>query len=553
MTRTTLALIPRVRTALVAIAVGTLVAIGAATPATAAQPNSISGTVTAEVGGAPLPAVGVLLEDADGNEIAGSSTDSDGYYEITDVPPGTYTVYFDTQSNPGEQSKDYVSEWYSNAPFASGATTVELLDGEALTVDASLALGGSISGSFSPSVPAGVIVRAFEWDAVTSEWVLRETTSGTTAFTLRGLRGGASIRVWFQETSILPRGAAEFYSNATSFATAQDVVVTAGASTPIGAITLGPGGSVAHSRFAGTDRFDTAAQLAAEFESADTVYIANGLNFPDALGAAPAAALAGAPLLLTAPTFLPDVAAAQLSRLDPSSVVIMGSTASVSAEVQSAIAELLPGADITRIAGTDRFDTSRQLARFAFPDGADKVYLVTGLNFPDALSVASVAASAKGPIILVNVGASALDSATKDLLLELGATSIDGIYDLDVEIIGSPASVSQGIYNSIFDIGHGVFVTRIGGANRYETSAWANYPYSDRPADTVYLATGLGFADALAGGAIAGRDGAPLFIAPGTCVTADVRAAIYDLSPQKIVLLGGTPSLSIAVESLTQC
>jgi glucose/arabinose dehydrogenase len=65
------------------------------------------------------------------------------------------------------------------------------------------------------------------------------------------------------------------------------------------------------------------------FPTADRVYVATGLNFPDALSGATAAAGYGAPILLTATTSLPDSVRAEVVRLTPDTVIILGGQAVV--------------------------------------------------------------------------------------------------------------------------------------------------------------------------------------------------------------------------------
>ena len=74
-----------------------------------------------------------------------------------------------------------------------------------------------------------------------------------------------------------------------------------------------------------------------------------------------------------------------------------------------------------------------------------------------------------------------------------------------------------------------------------------------KTSDTVYLAAGTGYADALAGAALAGVNDAPLFTVPGNCVPQAVLDAIDDLGATNIVLLGGIGTLSPAVGELTPC
>jgi putative cell wall-binding protein len=98
-------------------------------------------------------------------------------------------------------------------------------------------------------------------------------------------------------------------------------------------------------RLAGADRYATAAAIsAAGFGAggAGTVYLATGLDYPDGLTGGPPAGLAGAPLLLVAPSSLPQVVADELRRLDPSTVIVLGGSGVVSDSVLGAIRALWP-------------------------------------------------------------------------------------------------------------------------------------------------------------------------------------------------------------------
>lgn len=97
---------------------------------------------------------------------------------------------------------------------------------------------------------------------------------------------------------------------------------------------------------AGTDRFATAAAIgAARFApGVDVAFVATGEDFPDALAAGPAAAVAGAPILLVARDALPGVTAAELDRLAPRGIVVLGGTAAVAPEVELTSPSNLPAA-----------------------------------------------------------------------------------------------------------------------------------------------------------------------------------------------------------------
>jgi Tol biopolymer transport system component len=81
-------------------------------------------------------------------------------------------------------------------------------------------------------------------------------------------------------------------------------------------------------RIAGPDRFATAARIAAELGARGDAYLLQGIDadpargWPDAVAAAPVAAAAGVPILLTASDGLPDATADALAALDVRRVTI---------------------------------------------------------------------------------------------------------------------------------------------------------------------------------------------------------------------------------------
>lgn len=93
---------------------------------------------------------------------------------------------------------------------------------------------------------------------------------------------------------------------------------------------------------------------------------------------------------------------------------------------------------------------------------------------------------------------------------------------------------------------------RRSGADRYATSVSINAATFVN-AETVFLATGLGFADALAGAVVASLDPGPLFVVPRTCVPLAVLTEIDQLDAVAVTLFGGAGVLTPAVESLTPC
>ncbi|MGA1835569.1 cell wall-binding repeat-containing protein [Herbiconiux sp. 11R-BC] len=309
-------------------------------------------------------------------------------------------------------------------------------------------------------------------------------------------------------------------------------------SAPTGAVTS----SFTTGRVSGADRYEVGVAVAARAYpgGAPVVYVATGTNYPDALSAGPAAAAQGGPLLLTSPDALPASVAAEIAALHPSTIVIVGGTASVSPAVEGALRGLAP--TVTRLSGADRFEASRAIVNYAFQaSGASTAYVATGLNFPDALSAGGAGGHTKSPVLLVNGQASGADAATTATLL--------GLHTQSVKVAGGPASVSNGIATSLSLVGS---VTRLSGDDRYAASVAINRDaYSS--ASRAYLATGVTFPDALSGSALAGAEGAPLFVVPPDCVPRAVLSSLRDLGVTDVQLIGGPASLSAAVQNLTAC
>ncbi|MFB2584804.1 cell wall-binding repeat-containing protein [Herbiconiux liukaitaii] len=91
-------------------------------------------------------------------------------------------------------------------------------------------------------------------------------------------------------------------------------------------------------------------------------------------------------------------------------------------------------------------------------------------------------------------------------------------------------------------------VDRIGGADRFEVSAGVAADTFDSGGPVAYVASGGGFADALSGSAAAGAQGGPVLLVSKDSVPGAVAARLKSLRPQRIVVLGGTASVSAAVE-----
>lgn len=300
---------------------------------------------------------------------------------------------------------------------------------------------------------------------------------------------------------------------------------------------------VSVSRLAGGNRFVTSAEISGEnFDSGgDVVFIANGMDFPDALSGAPAAAEMGAPVLLTESNGLPQEVKAELARLKPKKIVVLGGTGVVSPAVLTSLRSYSSGS-VERWSGDNRFATSAAISKKAFAGTGGVVYIANGNDFPDALSGAPVAGVNSGPVLLVESGSiptdvrSELQRLKPEKIVVLGGT---GVISPEVQTSLRKYTVSQ-ISGS---------VERWSGDNRFATSAAISRNAFTGTGGVVYIANGMGFPDALSGAPVAGVNRGPVLLVETNRVPYEIQLELKRLKPQKIVVLGGDGVVSPWIES----
>ena len=181
------------------------------------------------------------------------------------------------------------------------------------------------------------------------------------------------------------------------------------------------GSAVAIDRIGGSDRYETARLIAAQFTSSSTVYLATGQDFADALGAAAVAGGRGAPVLLVRGlgARLDDQTVRTLTSLGVKNVVVAGGEGAVSAGIAGDLTAR--GLTVTRYGGNDRYATNAALNNASFAAGTGSVVIATGRDFPDALTGAVLAAD-RGVAIFVNPGV-CVTGHTADFLLDKGGSA----------------------------------------------------------------------------------------------------------------------------------
>ncbi|MBA2696443.1 MAG: S8 family serine peptidase, partial [Actinobacteria bacterium] len=220
-------------------------------------------------------------------------------------------------------------------------------------------------------------------------------------------------------------------------------------------------------------------------------------------------------------------------------------------EVDSTLVTIDAVPTVDRIAGEDRFATAAEIAE-EFPDGVYRVYIANGLAFADALSAASPASGSLAPAPMETVGGlpapvlltrpTALPDATNEALQTMRA---EVNRPLQIVVLGGTAAVSADVATQLKDYGS---VARVGGATRYDTSAMLAELYPSG-VDTVYVAAGSNdhISDALSGGALAGRDSAPVLLTRQDRIDPATQRALDHLDADNVVVLGGEKAVPGAI------
>ncbi len=286
-------------------------------------------------------------------------------------------------------------------------------------------------------------------------------------------------------------------------------------------------------RLSGKSRYLTAIAAADHLkekkgiETFNSIVVASGDGFPDALSASYLAYRKDAPILLYGKTAAEAMTDYINDNLAPDGkVYIVGGKGAVPLEVE----DMIDGT-VQRLSGKDRYGTNLEVLREAGLefDDSENVLVACGTNFADALSASAVGE----PILLV--GNTLTPSQTEFLAAFLPGEGEAGYQSYEFSIIGGKGAVPDAVEDQLRELGT---VERISGSNRFLTSIAVAEHFFTGSVNTVVIANGMNFPDGLSGGPVATAYGAPLVL-----VTDGVNdhAVKYfeDKNSIRLIIMGG--------------
>lgn len=294
-------------------------------------------------------------------------------------------------------------------------------------------------------------------------------------------------------------------------------------------------------RLAGTNRYETSVKVSSSLPlyTGETVVLASGKNFPDALSAAAGAGSMGAPILLTEQASIPQEIQSELVRLSPRQVLLVGGTAALGPGIEAKVAQLLPDVTIWRAGGVDRYETSANVSRLLWPNReANEVFIAAGENFPDALAGGAAAAKKDAPLLLMSKNGPKEALVEELQRLNPGKVNLLGLGWSETAKRSIAEAVASSPMSSISADQMMRHINEVGGSDRYQTALVVAKRFFGGYSKAV-IASGEDFPDALVAAPLAEAAGMPIVLAPAQRCVPDRNLAAYKTIKQRVIV-GGT-------------
>ena len=194
---------------------------------------------------------------------------------------------------------------------------------------------------------------------------------------------------------------------------------------------------------------------------------------------------------------------------------------------------------VTRFAGWSRYHTSEMIVD-KYGD-FDTLVLVSGENYPDALSASALSGALDAPIALTDKG-----------YLSAWAESIIRDHKpKEIIVVGGPAAISDYTLDEVRSVAPKATITRIWGNTRYETAVNVCDEISKRKlsmSTTGVIASGQGFADALSVAPYSASDHAPILLSGPSGLSKETIDTIRSAGFSRTVIVGGYAAVPKTVE-----
>ncbi|MGG7619605.1 S8 family serine peptidase [Bacillus coreaensis] len=224
------------------------------------------------------------------------------------------------------------------------------------------------------------------------------------------------------------------------------------------------------------------------------VVLATADTYPDSLVASPLASYLDSPILLVKNQKITEEIISEITRLRPTYTVIVGGKNAVSSESEATLSQL--GTQTVRLSGKTRYETAIAVNE-VIPYTTNKTFIVSGENYPDALSIAPYSGHLQYPLLFTR--STALPTEVVSYLKEKAITKS--------YIVGGSAVISKTVENQLPS------PFRLSGVDRFATNNVVQKTFGQTTSEVpLFYATGFNYPDALAVGPLAARTGSPVIL-----------------------------------------
>ncbi|BDZ63821.1 cell wall-binding repeat-containing protein [Agromyces mangrovi Wang et al. 2018] len=465
---------------------------------------SISGVVT-NIDGEGIP--GVFIE---GDGFGSSNyTDDDGRYEVTGLWHGDHVIEF----IPPEES-EYLGEWWNDAYTESRAEPLTLAPDESYAgADVVLSRGATISGLLLDHTGEPLEGSASIYLDEETRWSSPETNIFLPGegYIFRDVRPGTYTAVFGASSA---GHVSQWFGGMPERADAELFEVSDGEHVQFDTVLWPERASMSEPRFVEWPRVGAAARV--EFSSPTP-----GVEFSYQwyVSSQP---IPGA----TDAEFVPGPEhAGRLLR-----VRVFASAPGYATFADNSPSLTVDDPRVQRLSGDDRYETSATISSTFFSPGVPVVYVASGTKFPDSLSAAAPALLVDAPVLLTK----------RDSLPSVTASEIDRLAPERIVVLGGEASVGASVESALADLAPGG-VTRLAGADRFETSAAISRATYEPGVPVAYVASGTSFPDALSAAPLTVRwtKTGPILLVKRDSIPTSVADELRRLRPGCITVLGG--------------
>ena len=292
--------------------------------------------------------------------------------------------------------------------------------------------------------------------------------------------------------------------------------------------------SIAVTRIYGANRYATSMKIASKLKDVlglsefNTVILATGKSYPDALSGAYLGVVNDAPVLTIGENKKSVCNYVKSNLPEGSTIYILGDEKAIP---ESWLFDLPDSYEIVRLGGVNRYATNMEILKKSGVTGGD-IMVCTGENYPDAL----IASATGNPVFLVG---KSLKNSQKKYLATLS--------NVRFHIVGSEDAVSEAVVNDLAN--YGTIVRRTSGSGICDSSIKFAQTYFNDPKQVI-LAYDKDFPDGMSAGVLAVQLHAPLILTDSSEQREAVKEYVASTSIKTGYVLGANQNDRINDESV---